>query len=220
MLSTQEKYISQEIIETCQKLHSKNLLAAADGNVSVRLSEDRILMTPSGKPKSFIHPEDMAILTLSGQVLQGNPSSERKMHLKVFQSCPEAQAVIHAHPPTAVALSIARPQWKEVPCESFAELILAMGSLPIAPYARSGTSEMAEVLHPYLQDGARAMILQRHGALTWGESLMEAYMGMERIEHICEVLMKAELLGGATPLPESEIKELYKLRSQLGPRLL
>lgn len=219
MLSTQEILLSEEIIDICKRLHARNLLAAADGNVSVRISEDRILITPSGKPKADVLPEEIAVVKLDGEVLKGSPSSEMFMHLKVYNECIEAQAVVHAHPPTAIAWTVARPELESLPAACLSELILAVGELPIVKYARPGTDDMGEVLVSYLKSH-RAMLLSRHGALTWGESLTEAFMGMERIEHVSEILFKAHALGGLTSLPESEITELKKMREKIGPKLL
>lgn len=214
-----KQQISEFIVEVARRLHARNMLAAADGNISFRLSDDEILITPSGISKAFMQPEDMAIITLDNRILQGKPSGERLMHLEVYKNCPEAKAVVHAHPPTAVAWSIARPDLKELPSESLSEVILACGSIPFIPYARPGSLDMGTVLTPYLPH-QRAFILSRHGALTWGEDLDEAWRGMERIEHSAEMLWKAQTLGGLTSLPAEELSALRTMRTQIGPRLL
>ena len=209
----------QEIVRICQRLHGRNLLAAADGNVSYRISDQEILFTPSGLNKAFISPDDLAVVTLENKVLVGNPSGERLMHLEVYRQCPKARAVVHAHPPTAIAFTVAHPEWKELPSEGLSELILAMGSVPIAPYARPGTQSMGEVLKPFLPS-SRVILLARHGGLSWGEDLSEAYNGMERLEHISQILMHAYSLGGLTSLPAEEIQVLREMRKNLGERTL
>ena len=171
-----EKLTKQKIVETCQNLHHRNMLAAGDGNVSYRLDDQRILITPSGKPKAFIRSEEMTLMTIDGEILSGKPSGERQMHLAVYRKCPQARAVVHAHPPTCIAWSIAKPNLSELPCEALSEVILATGGIPVVPYARPTTSDMGETLSPYLPQ-FRVMILARHGGLSWGESLEEAYMG-------------------------------------------
>lgn len=211
--------IREKIVEICKTLNLKNMLAAADGNISVRLSDNEILITPSGKNKARITPEDIAVITLDNRVLSGNPSSERLMHLEVYRRCEKAKAVVHAHPPTAIALSVARPEWKELPSDALSEVILAVGTVPIANYARPGTQDMGDVLAPHLPK-CRVMILARHGALSWGEDLEEAYNGMERLEHSCVILKMAEELGGITSLPSSEVRYLHELRKKLGERTL
>jgi L-fuculose-phosphate aldolase len=206
--------IKSELIAVCRRLHEKNMLASADGNVSVRLENGEVLITPTGVSKSQLTPEDFARITLDNVILEGNPSGERLMHLEVFKKCPKAKAVVHAHPPTAVAWSVAHPDLKELPSRSLSEVILAVGSIPFVPYARPGTLDMGTLLHPFLPQN-RVMILSRHGALSWGESLDEAYNGMERLEHSAWILYLAKSMGGLTELPESEIVELRKLRKEL-----
>lgn len=210
---------SQHILEICKRLHAKNLLAAADGNVSFRINENQILITPSGVSKAFMSLHQMAIVNMNNEVLQGNPSSERLMHLEIYRSCPKAKAVIHAHPPTAIAWSIAHPEDKKLPSEYLSEVILATGDIPFAKYARPGTQDMAKVLKPFLPSH-RAIILRNHGAVTWGEDLEEAYRGMERIEHSAHILMLAKQIGGMNQLPSEEINFLYELRKKIGETLL
>lgn len=209
----------QHIIEICKRLHARNMLSAADGNISLRLNDDLILITPSGIAKAFMKLSEMAIITLSGEILCGSPSTERLMHLAVFRQCPKARAVIHAHPPTAIAWSIAKPHLKILPSDCLSEVILATGDIPFADYARPGTQAMGDVLIPYLPKH-RALILRRHGAITWGESLEEAYRGMERIENSAQILADAQRLGGLNPLPPEEVAYLYELRKKIGDILL
>ncbi len=214
-----EPGILKAIVESCRRLHERNLLAAADGNISCRLPFNRIAITPSGVNKVKLRVEDMAFMQLSGIVIKGKPSSERLMHLAVYRACPEASCVIHAHPPTAIAWSLARPDLAFLPDESLPEVILAAGRIPIVPYARPGTTAMGEALAKFLPQH-RLMILARHGALCWGETIEDAYNGIERLEHVCQILKSAVELGGLSTLPEAEIAALRELRARQGPRIL
>ncbi len=214
-----EPGILKAIVESCRRLHERNLLAAADGNISCRLPFNRIAITPSGVNKVKLRVEDMAFMQLSGIVIKGKPSSERLMHLAVYRACPEASCVIHAHPPTAIAWSLARPDLAFLPDESLPEVILAAGRIPIVPYARPGTTAMGEALAKFLPQH-RLMILARHGALCWGETIEDAYNGIERLEHVCQILKSAVELGGLSTLPEAEIAALRELRTRQGPRIL
>ena len=209
----------EAICDVCRRLHARNLLAAADGNVSVRLEDGRIAMTPSGVAKNRVTAGDLAFLAPDGAILEGRPSTERLMHLAVYRACPEARAVVHAHPPTAIAWSLARPDLAFLPSDALPEVTLAAGSIPFVPYARPGTAAMGDQLLPFLPDH-RLLILARHGALAWGESLEEAYHGLERLEHVCQILKAAQELGGALPLPEDELLALRQARLQGGRRLL
>ncbi|MDR4520182.1 MAG: class II aldolase/adducin family protein [Nitrosomonas sp.] len=213
------RQICEDIITVARRLHQKNMLAAADGNISWRVNENEILITPSGVSKAFMQPEDMALVSLDGRVLGGKPSSERQMHLEIYRQCHQAKAVVHAHPPTAIAWSIARPDLTCLPSHALSEVILSCGDIPFVPYARPGSQAMGENLSGFLPR-YRALILARHGALAWGESLEEAWKGMERIEHSAEILWKAVTLGGLTFLPDDEIAALRILRQRIGDRLL
>jgi len=210
---------NERIVEICRRLHARNMLAAADGNVSFRVSDEEILFTPTGVNKAFMDPSQMAVVTLDNRVVKGNPSGERLMHLEVYKRCPKAKAVVHAHPPTAIAWTVAKPDMKELPAEALSELILAVGRVPIAPYARPGTLDMGSVLAPFLP-ACRVILLARHGALSWGEDLEEAYNGMERLEHISFILKSASDLGGITSLPAEEVSVLREMRAKMGERTL
>jgi L-fuculose-phosphate aldolase len=206
------------LCRACARLYARNLLAAGDGNVSVRLPDGRIAMTPSGLSKAELRPGQLTFLRPEGRILSGTPSSERRMHLAIYRSCPQARAVVHAHPPTAVAWSLARPDLRELPADVLPELILAAGTIPIVPYARPGTEEMVTALQPYLP-AHRLMVLSRHGGLAWGEDLEEAVGGLERLEHVAQILKGAADLGGFSPLPAQELEALREIRRGLGPRL-
>lgn len=214
-----EAVLRAQMLQVCRRLYDRNMLAAADGNVSVRLSDNRILITPSGVAKAFASSEQIAVMNLQGEVLSGEPSGERLMHLEIYRSCPLARAVVHAHPPHAIAWSLAKPALGELPCEHLSEVILGAGRIPFVPYARPSTEEMGSVLRPFLPR-CRAMILTRHGAVTWGESLDEAVNGMERVEHSAQILWLAENIGGSTPLPPEEVAVLRTMREKMGERLL
>jgi L-fuculose-phosphate aldolase len=214
-----ESDIRQGILDAGRRLYARNMLAAADGNISFRRDNSDILITPSGRSKAHIAGHEIARINLDGQVLEGRPSGERDMHLAIYRLCPLAKAVVHAHPPHAVGWSLARPHLTELPNESLSEIILGAGSIPIVPYARPTTEAMGNQLAKYLPK-SRALILSRHGAVCWGESLDEALNGMERLEHSAQMLWIAETLGGAKALPADEVQALKAMRAQFGERLL
>jgi L-fuculose-phosphate aldolase len=209
----------QDLLDACRRLHAGGLLAASDGNLSARLPDGRIVMTPSGVPKAKVKMQDLAYLALDGTILSGRPSSERAMHLAIYHAVPEAMAIVHAHPPTAIAWSLARPELKELPSEGLPEVILAAGRIPVVPMAMPGSEGMGTNLLPFLPVH-RLLILARHGGLCWGEHLDEAVGGMERLEQVATILWKAEALGGAKPLPTFELEELRALRAKIGPRII
>jgi L-fuculose-phosphate aldolase len=206
------------ICDICARLHARNLLAAGDGNVSALLEDGRIAITPSGVAKARLKPSDMAFLSPEGAVLTGRPSTEQFMHLAIYRACPEARCVVHAHPPTAVAWTVARPELHELPSEGLPELILAAGRIPVVPYARPGSEGMGTALGPFLPEH-RLLLLARHGAVCWGEDLEEAYLGMERLEHVAQILKAAVELGGISAMNVLELDALRQARKQTGPRI-
>ena len=219
MTSLSAQRIKKQIVEICERLHARNMLAGADGNISFRISDDEILITPSGIAKAFMDPDQMAVINIKGETIDGKPSSEKLMHLEIFKNCPQAKAIVHAHPPTAIAWTVARPDLQKLPSDCLSEVILATGDIPFVPYARPGSENMGKVLVPFLPRH-QAMILRNHGALCWGLDLEEAYRGMERIEHSAQILATAERLGGLKSLPQEEIAYLYELRKKIGNVLL
>ena len=218
-MNNSERLIRAEIIKTAIMLHHKNMLAACDGNISYRYDDNTILITPSGKPKFLLEEKDIAVIDINGKVIKGKPSSEMLMHLEVYKMRADAKAVVHAHPPTAVAYSIAHPDADEIPGKSFSELILAVGKLPIVPFQMPGSLEMGTALHPYIKN-SKVMVLARHGAISFGEDLIEAYSGIERLEHSCEILLKAKSFGAVTELDDQTIDQLYSMRKTFGDKTL
>lgn len=211
--------IRQTMLEMAKRLYDRNMLAAADGNISVRLNDNFLLFTPTGRQKAFIDPAEIAVTQFDGEIFSGLPSGERAMHLEIYRLCRDAKAIIHAHPVHAVAWSVARPEMAELPNNLLSETILGLGRVPIVPYARPGTEDMGVKLRAFLPE-CRALILSRHGVVAWGENLEEAMNGIERIEHSAQTLFLAEQLGGAKPLPAVEIEALKEIRNKMGDRSL
>lgn len=208
-MSDSESDLRHEVIRFCQLLHQKNYLSANDGNVSVRMPGGRILVTPSGAFKAFLRSEDLVVVDERGQLISGKlkPSGEMAMHLQALKQRPEVNAVIHAHPPTAVALSLLRHQRVN---GILPEVILSMGELAVVPYARPLSQELADSLTHYL-DRHDAFILERHGTLAVGQTVAEAYGRTERIEHAAHVLWLAYSVGRPLPLPDHEARELTRI---------
>ncbi len=210
-----ETELRKEMVEVCRALYQRQLLAAMDGNLSVRCGEN-LLTTPSGINKGFIREEDIITVDLSGQVVAGvgEPTSELLLHLEVYRRRPAAGAVIHAHPPIATAFTIAGVSLAE---GILPEVVLTLGAIPTAPYATTGTPEMAAAVRdllPYYD----AILLEQHGALTVGHNLWEAYNRMEKVEHAALTVWLARQLGGARLLPPEEVAKLMQLGISKGYR--
>jgi L-fuculose-phosphate aldolase len=211
---------AEAIIATCKRLYAYGLMAAGDGNVSCRIDSGTVLVTPRGASKAFLDAGSLAEVALDGRTVSGSPSTELDLHLEVYRRAPEAGAVCHAHPPHAIAWTLARPDDKELPADALPEVILACGSLPVAPYGIPGTRELAAKVGAYIPEH-RVVVLTRHGGLAWGETLAEAAGGLERLEHAAKILHLAAQIspsGTLTPLPAAELALLRAKRAALGPR--
>jgi L-fuculose-phosphate aldolase len=209
-----ESSLRGDIVEVGRRMYARGYTASNDGNISVRLGADRLLMTPKSVCKGFMTPDMMCITDLDGRKLQGDrdPSSEMLMHLEVYRQRPDVQAVVHAHPPTATGFAVAG-----IPLDRavLAEVLTTLGSIPIAEYATPSTRELPEAVRKYIKahDG---MLLANHGALTVGGDLYSAYFKMETIEHFAKISLVARLLGGENLISREEVMRLQQLRGSYG----
>jgi L-fuculose-phosphate aldolase len=211
---TAEGSLRGDIVEVGRRMYGRGYTASNDGNISVRLGPDRLLMTPKSVCKGFMTPDMMCITDLDGRKLQGDrdPSSEMLMHLEVYRQRPDVQAVVHAHPPTATGFAVAGiPLTRPV----LAEVLTTLGSIPIAEYATPSTSELPQAVRKYIKahDG---MLLANHGALTVGGDLFSAYYKMETIEHFAKISLVARLLGRENLIAREEVVRLQQLRGTYG----
>jgi len=203
------------LCEIGRRMYFKNFVAANDGNISCKVGPDCLWTTPTGVSKGYMSPEMLVKTDLNGRILEGDgcPSSELKMHLRVYQENPQVQAVTHAHPPVATAFAIAG-----IPLDRaiLAEAVVQLGSVPIAPYAVPGTQEVPDSIAPFCKP-YNAVLLANHGALTWGSHLMEAYFRMESLEYYATLLMyTGSILGKAQNLSPSQVDRLLQIRAELG----
>lgn len=213
---TSESDLREEICQAGRRMYARNLVAATDGNLSVRMGEGRFLCTRSGVALGDMRPDDLVIADAGGEKLEGDGkvSSEFFTHLAAYGERPDIFAVVHAHPPKAVALTLAGLSMEEY---ALPELVVALGGVPTTLYATPGTKEGASVVRDLIGD-CDALLLDRHGALTVGESVVDAYRKMEKIEHAAESLFAAHLLGRVRTMDEGEIERLLKSRADYGVR--
>jgi L-fuculose-phosphate aldolase len=204
-----EQSLKQELLLICRMLHQKNLIAGMDGNVSVKYG-GHLLTTPSGLNKGFLRMDQIIKVDWDGRVQEGDgdPTSEMAMHLEVYRLRPEVEAVIHAHPPLVTAFSIAGVSLEEF---ILPEVVMTMGLIPTASYATPTTLEVPESIQGLIRR-YDALILERHGALTVGKSLMDAYNKMEKLEHTALVILTALQLGRVRLLPPQEVEKLMHLK--------
>lgn len=190
-----------ELTQICRLLYERNLVTATDGNVSKRLADGNILLTPSGKSKGFLTAEEILALDLYGNVLEGNgkASKEYPMHRAVYEKRPDAMAVIHTHPVFATAFALAG---KNIPDNYLIETKMMLGKVALAEYAVPGTMEMVEVTAPYLE-AYNVILLRNHGALTIGKSLPDAFHKMEVLEAVAKTVIVSKAVGEPQPIPET-----------------
>lgn len=212
-----ETTLRQTVAEIGRRMYARGYVAANDGNISVRLDDARILTTPTGVSKGFMQPDKMVIVDLSGKPLtDGRPSTELPMHLYVYRERPEIQAVVHAHPPYATGFATAG-----IPLDKcvLAEVIVTIGTIPLATYGTPSTDELPNTLKPYIHS-CEAFLMANHGVVTVGRDLMDAYFKMERVEHYAKIIFIARALGGERVLPKEQVEKLYELREFYGEQSL
>ena len=203
-----------DIVEVGRRMYARGYTASNDGNISIRIGTDRLLMTPKSVCKGFMTPDMMCITDLNGKKISGDrdPSSEALMHLEVYRQRPDVNAVVHAHPPIATGFAVAG-----IPLDRavLAEVLTTLGSIPLAEYATPSTSELPEAIRQYIKahDG---MLLANHGALTVGADLFSAYYKMETIEHFAHISLVARMLGRENLISREEVMRLQELRGTYG----
>jgi L-fuculose-phosphate aldolase len=187
-------------------------VVANEGNLSVRLDEHRILVTPAGKCKGRLKSDDLLVTDLSGEVIRGSgrPSSEMLMHLLYYRSRPDVLAICHAHPPTATGFAAAGRALEE---PVLPEVIAGLGKIPLASYGTPGTRELCEGLEPLVHN-YDAILLENHGVVTCGPDLETAFQRMETVEQFARVMLTAELLGGPHLLERADVQKLISASSR------
>lgn len=208
--------LRQEIVKVGRLMYEKGFILASDGNISARLSHGRILLTPSGLHKGMLEPDQLIIVNEAGKQVGGTrhlkPTSELPMHLETYRLRPDVTAVVHAHPPYAVALSIAGISMAEC---LLPETVVFMGTIPTTAYATPSSEENAELVRQHIvnHDG---LVLQRHGSLTVGQSPMQAFMRLETLERNAFMRYLLATLGVHNPMPPADVQKLMLMRQQMG----
>jgi L-fuculose-phosphate aldolase len=204
----------EAIVRCCLRLWEAGLIAGADGNVSVRIARDALLVTPTGVLKSDLVPADLVRVGLTGEPLGGfrKATSELDLHLRVYAGRADVGAVVHSHPPTATGFAVAG---EGLPADVLPELSLLFGEVPLARYATPGTPEVGASVAPLLM-GHQGALLANHGAVTWGPDLATAQIRMESLEHAAKILLAARLVGRVGRLTPEQVHALARLRGKPG----
>jgi L-fuculose-phosphate aldolase len=218
--SASESTLREEIVFVGKLLYERGLIVAADGNISARLDTQTILITPSGLCKGFMSPDQLITIDMAGRKVGVDtpanrhlkPTSEITMHLEAYKQRPDVLSVVHAHPPYAIALSIAGISLAEC---MLPEAIVGLGLTPTTPYANPASEENARAICEVIK-GHDALVLERHGSLTVGVSPLNAFYRTETLEQIAKITYILKQLGGGQPLPPHQVEKLIQARRNLG----
>ena len=215
-MAMNEFEIKKLMCDIGRRVYDRGMVAANDGNFSVKLNDNEFLCTPTGVSKGFMTPEYICKVDRKGNVIQANgnfrPSSEIKMHMRVYEKRPDVGAVVHAHPSYATSFAIAGiPLTQPI----MPEAVISLGCVPIAKYGTPSTMEIPDAVEEYLPYYDQ-VLLESHGALTWGTDLLNAYYKMESVEFYAELLYKSRQLGGPKEFTPDQVERLYEIRRQMG----
>ena len=211
-----EQSLRADVVRTGQMMYDRGWIAANDGNISIRLDHAHILITPTGMCKARMDPDDLLVCDNDGNKITGKRerSSEMAMHLAVYKVRPDVHSVVHAHPPLSTGFAVAG---RAMNLGLMPELIISLGSVPLADYGLPGTTALVDGMVPFIPK-YDAILLANHGAVCYGKSVDEAYARMETLEHLARITLVAELLGGPKVLPRCEIQKLFDARERYGVR--
>lgn len=214
-MSTQkEMNLRRHIVEIGRRVYDRFFIAANDGNISARLDDEAVLITPTGVSKGFMAADDILKMSLGGELLAASekrrPTSETPMHLAIYRARTDVAAVLHTHAPAATAFALTGRQLDE---PTLPEVIVFIRSVAMVPYALPGTEELPQAMAPFLADHD-VFLLGNHGAVTLGRTLEEAYFQMERLELVARIRLAAMALGPVRVLPPEEVARLLASRGQ------
>lgn len=212
--SDEEARLRNAIAEIGKLCYAKGFIVGADGNISARMMDGTVLITPAGAMKGFLSPEHMAHVDMQGRVLDNGPqcSTETGIHLVSYHERPDMRAVLHCHPPHAVALTIAGIdlQMPVIP-----EIIVTIGGIPTAPFGTPGTPELPESIRAIVRC-SDTLVMQNHGSVTLGTNLLDAFKKLDMLEHTAKILWLAHCVGKVNPLPPEAVRKLLGTRRALG----
>lgn len=213
-MATTEQEVRQHIVEIGKLVYQKGWVAANDGNISVRMGENRILCTPTGVSKGMMKPDDLIICDMQGVKIEGRleRTSEIAMHTTIYNLRPDIKSVVHAHPPVATGFAAAG---RSLNLALLPEVIIGLGCVPLADYGLPGTPALTDGMIPYIPR-YDALLMENHGAVCYGESVHKAFFKMETLEHFARITFVAELLGGPKVLPKVEVDKLFDSRTRYG----
>lgn len=206
-MTGREADLRSELVVVCRRAYERGLISGIDGNVSARVSPEALLVTPAGRNKGYLQPDDLVLCDLDGRAVgPGRASTEVLLHTAVYRHREDAMAVVHAHPPSCVALTLARIG---MDAPVIPEVVGALGAVPTAPYATPGTPDLPAAFVPLLA-GHDAILLERHGSITLGTTPTQALDRLETIEHAATILIRAHSVGMVLPMSQEDVRRLRR----------
>jgi len=209
-----EKQHRRELCLVGRWMYEREYIVACEGNLSVRLSAERILTTPTCMNKGMLEPEDLVVVDLEGRHLEGarSMSSEVLMHLLFYRIRADVNAVCHAHPVTATGFATAGRALDQA---LLPEVVIGLGKVPLARYGTPGTPDLSAAIEPYVRH-YDALLLANHGAVTCGADLLTAFYRMETVEHTAKITLAAENAGTPKLFSSREVAKLMAARARYG----
>ena len=208
--------LKQQVIDACHRVDDKGWVASNDGNLSVRLDKDRVLCTPTGMSKGLLTPDDLVVIDMQANKLEGRPdrrpSTEMKVHLMCYEERPDVNAVVHAHPPYSTGYALAGMDLGE--CK-LPEVVISLGTIPLTRYELPGTDDLPDAIREFVHQ-SDAFLMELHGVVTVGTDIQNAYFKMETTEHFAHIDFVARNLGGAKSFTKSQAEDLLAARERYG----
>jgi L-fuculose-phosphate aldolase len=203
----------ETIVRYGRMLYERGFIAATDGNISMRLDEHRLLITPTCMCKGMMSEDDLVVVDMNGRKLEGsrNTSSEVAMHLLIYRMRPEIRGIVHAHPPTATGFAAAGIALDQ---PLISEIVLTLGAVPLAPFGCPGTEALSDALLPFIPEHD-AILMANHGVVAYADNLERAFMHMETVEHLAKITLVTRTLGQQNVLDSEQVKQLAAIRRQL-----
>jgi L-fuculose-phosphate aldolase len=203
-----------DIVQIGKMMYERRFIVAGDGNISVRIADDMILATPTALCKGMLSPDQIVKMDPRGNVLEGEyqPSSEIKMHLAAYETRPDINAVVHAHPPISTGFAVAGIPLDQL---TLAEMVVNFGAIPLAPYHSPSTAELAEAVAEKVQC-YDAVLMANHGVMTIGPDAYTAYHRLEMVEQFATISLVAHVLGKANTFSHQQLQDLIAIREQSG----
>lgn len=199
----------KKLVEICHKVYLNGFVAAYDGNISCRTSNNNVLITRSGICKGDVSEKDIVEIDLNGKIITGKQkiSTEHKIHLYAYKKRSEVNAVVHCHPTYATTFALLGEGLDK---HYLPEVFLTIGKVPLCKYSTPSTEQVPRSLEPYI-NYSWAMLLQNHGAVTLGKNLDDAYFKMEKLEQAAKIILLARLIGNPRELSKKNIIDILNI---------